>query len=80
MNSNIDRVTLFRTCLSDKEREALYDADIILNKIYTMFDDDIALVSMTTGECITIDELLRACGILEALYAAYAFEVTGKEG
>ena len=80
MNGHIDCVTLFRTCLSDEERAALYDVDIILNKIYGMFDDDITLVSMTTGECIMIDELPRMRGILDALSAAYAFEVMKKKG
>lgn len=80
MNGHIDCVTLFRTCLSDEERAALYEVDNILNKIYGMFDDNLVLVSMTTGECIMIDELPRMRGILDALSAAYAFEVTKKEG
>lgn len=78
MNGHIDCATLFRTCLSDEERAALYDADVIMNKIYSMFDNDIVLVSMTTGECIMVDELPRMRGILDALSAAYAFEVTKK--
>ena len=79
MNGHTDCVTLFRTCLSDEERAALYSVNDLLNKIYGMFDDNFVLVSMTTGECIMIDELPRMGGILDALSAAYAFEVTKKE-
>lgn len=80
MTSFIDCVTIFRTCLTDEERAALEDVENIFRKIYDTFDNDIALSSMTTGECIMIDELPRMRGILDALSNAYAFEVVKKEG
>ena len=60
------------------EWTALCEAENLIRQIYNSYDDNIMLMSLNTGEYVTIDELPRVLGILSFLTENRTVEVNPK--
>lgn len=80
MTNYVDHdVTLLTPILSEEEVAALKKSEDLIGNIQSMFKDDTILVSVETGEVVTIEELARVRGVINAFFRQQHWKVE-KEG
>ena len=77
MNMQIEKITVVYPAFSTAENAFMVEVDNLLGRFVDALGDpeDMTLVSQSTGEVISIDEIRRVRGVLDALYNACAWKV-----
>lgn len=78
MNVQIEKITAIYPAFSPAENNMMMKIDDLLRRFVEELgdpDEDVALVSQSTGEVIFVDEIRRARGVLDALYRTCVWKV-----
>lgn len=77
MNLHVEKITAIYPAFSSAENALMIEVDNLLGQFVKKLGnpDDMELVSQTTGEVISINEVCRARGILDALYHTVVWKV-----
>ena len=80
MTNYVDHnVTILTPIVTEQEDAALRTSMDVLGAIQSMFKDDLILVSIETGEVVTIEELSRVRGVIDAFYRHQHWKVEKSE-
>lgn len=77
MNVQIEKITAVYPAFSPAENAFMIEADNLLGRFVDALGDpdDMTLVSQSTGEVISVDEIRRVRGVLDALYRTCVWRV-----
>lgn len=78
MNLQVEKITAIYPAFSPAENSMMMKIDNLLGRFIEELgdpDEDVMLVSQSTGEVISIDEIRRVRGVLDALYRTCVWKV-----
>lgn len=77
MNLFIEKITAIYPAFSPAENALMAEVDDLLGRFINELGDpdDMVLVSQSTGEVISVDEIRRVRGVLDALYRTCVWKV-----
>lgn len=77
MNLQVEKITAIYPALSPAENALMAEVDDLLGRFIEGLGDpeDMILVSQGTGEVISVDEIRRVRGVLDALYCTCVWRV-----
>lgn len=80
MNLQIEKITAIYPAFSPAENSMMMKIDDLLGRFVEELgdpdpDEDVMLVSQSTGEVISINEIRRVRGVLDALYRTCVWRV-----
>lgn len=77
MNLQVEKITVIYPAFSTAENAFMAEVDNLLGRFVEGLGDpeDMMLVSQSTGEVISVDEIRRVRGVLDALYRTCVWKV-----
>jgi hypothetical protein len=77
MNLQVERITAIYPAFSTAENAFMAEVDNLLGRFVEGLGDpdDMMLISQSTGEVVSIDEIRRVRGVLDALYRTCVWKV-----
>ena len=77
MNLQVEKITAVYPAFSTAENALMIEVDNLLGRFVDALGDpdDMTLVNQSTGEVISVDEIRRVRGVLDALYRTCVWRV-----
>lgn len=77
MNLQVEKITAIYPAFTPDENALMIEVDNLLGRFVDALGDpeDMSLVSQSTAEVVSIDEIRRVRGILDALYTTCVWRV-----